>query len=361
MDTPIPVQSRKQLKELFTEKKLENQWFSLWPNSPDALKCAPSSSSKEFTSVYGCDNDIKQFLSREFDKIFDKQGHVASFWDIDGFEMNLTQSLGLTYRELACRTNGKLGKYSEAQLQHMVLNPLLRGLSKAAMIIPSIKDEAIKTDFLVQDQVEMVSGKKGSKPTIDAMIQISRADDDKVVTCVPIEMKVDMNIEHYSQIACYINKLSTVKELTKYVMIGIIIDKKQFRMAFSAYRKGDIPLPLVHVSPPTQWRSEDTSMIDQCAMLSLACTFLTGQLERQEYTKAHCGEMSTDDLTELGKQLLQNPHELGKPETQSVHWRSLKQEYDKKLAAQGFKIAKLEEIVNDLKSKDVESKKAKVE
>ena len=32
----------------------------------------------------------------------------------------------------------------------------MRELSKAARIIPNISDEAIKTDFLVQDEVEIV-------------------------------------------------------------------------------------------------------------------------------------------------------------------------------------------------------------
>jgi hypothetical protein len=42
-------------------------------------------------------------------------------------------------------------KYNEAQLQQMVLNPLIR---EPACIIPNISDEAIKTDILVQDEVE---------------------------------------------------------------------------------------------------------------------------------------------------------------------------------------------------------------
>ena len=76
-----------------------------------------------------------------------------TFWNY--FAMNITHKLGLTYRELA---NGRMEKYNEAQLQQMVLNPLMRELSKAACIIPNniISDEAIKTDFLVQDEVEIV-------------------------------------------------------------------------------------------------------------------------------------------------------------------------------------------------------------
>ena len=190
------------------------------------------------------------------------------------------------------------------------------------------------------------------------MIQITKADD-TVIACVPIETKVDMNIRHYSQIACYINKLSTVEELTKFVMIGAIIDKRQFRFAFSVYCNGEIPLPIVHISPPIEWRSEFSSMIDQTmqtAILTLACTFLTGQLERLQYSKKDCHGISTVKLTELGQLLQKNPHELGKPTKQSMHFLSLqmKQKFkalEEKVAEQDKKIDELLEILDDKKRK----------
>ena len=352
MDVSIPDQARKQLQELFSLGiKLENQWFKIVPKCEEAVKCAPSDSNKYFSKIYGCEKEVKEFLGKEFDKIFDKKGHVATYWE--DFEMNITQKLGLTYRELARRSNGKLEKYSEAQLQQMVLNPLIRELSKAPSIIPSISDEIIKTDFLVQDEVEIIADQSGQKPAVDAMVQISKADD-TVVACVPIEMKVDMDIKDYSQIACYINKLSTAEDLTEFVMIGVIIDQKQFRMAFSVYctDKG-IPLPIVHISPPTEWRSELSGMIDQTAMLTLACTILTGQLKREKYTEKSYGETSTDNLTNWGKLLMRTPHKLGKPEKQSAYMLSLERkvkEHEEKLAKQEKKI---EELVKALDNKQI--------
>ena len=263
--------------------------------------------------------------------------------------MNVIHKPGLTYRDL---TNGKLEKYSEALLQQMILNPMIREISKAASIIPEIK-QVIKTHFLVQDEIEIVPGQPGQKPAVDALIQITKADD-TVIACVPIETKVDMNIRHYSQIACYINKLSTVEELTKFVMIGAIIDKRQFRLAFSVYRNGEIPLPIVHISPPIEWRSEFSSMIDQTAILTLACTFLTGQHERLQYSKKDCHGISTDKLTELGQLLQKNPHELGKPTKQSMHFLSLQikqKALEEKVTEQDKKINELLEILDDKKRK----------
>ena len=263
--------------------------------------------------------------------------------------MLATHKLGLTYRELA---NGKIEKYNEAQLQQMVLNPLMRELSKAACIIPNISDEVIK-DFLVQDEVEIIPDQPGQKPAVDALIQISKADG-TVIVCVPTETKVDMNIKHYSQIACYTNKLSTVRELTKFVMTGVIIDKRSFRLAFSVYYKGETPLPIVHISPPIEWKSESSCTVDQSALLTLACTFLTGQLRRQEYREGMCSGVSTDDLQEWGELLQKTPHELGKPTKQTLYLLSLQKkqkDLEEKVAEQEKKIEEFLETLGDKKCK----------
>ena len=361
MDVSIPEKSRSQLQELFLDEKLENQWVKIVPKCEEAVKCTPSNSDVYFLKNYGCENGVREFLGKAFDDIFARNGHVATFWD--DFEMNITQKLGLTYRELAHESSRKLEKYSEAQLQQMVLNPLIRELSKAPSIIPNISDEVIKTDFLVQDEVEIVTDQPEQKPTVDAMIQISKIDD-TVVACVPIEMKVDMDIKHFSQIACYMNKLSTTVDLTKFVMIGVIIDKKQFRMAFSVYCTDEgIPLPIVHISPATGWRSDH--LIDQTAILTLACTFLTGQLERKPYLEKNYGKMSTDNLTQWGKLLLQHRHILGKPEKfdlQSMHILSLQRklkEHEDRFAAQEKKIEELTKTLNDTRPSNPKRRKLK--
>ena len=349
MAAPIPEQSRRKLRGLFVDDAVtDDQWVMIIPKCVEAVKCTPSNSDQHFLKISGCSKEVKQLLHNAFDKVFAETGHVMTYWD--DFTMNVTHKLGLTYREL---TNGKIEKYSEAQLQQMVLNPLMRELSKAASIIPNISDEVIKTDFLVQDEVEIVPDQPGQKPAVDALIQISKADD-TVIACVPIEIKVDLNIKHYSQIACYINKLSTIEELTNFVMIGVIIDKRLFRLAFSIYCKGDTPLPIVHISPPIEWRSEISCRVDQSALLTLACTFLTGQLKRKQYKEEKCGEVSTDDLQEWGKLLQKSPHELGKPMKQNMHLLSLQKrqkDLEEKVAEQQKTIEELLEAVGDKKRK----------
>jgi hypothetical protein len=345
MDAPIPEKSRKKLQDLFADDTLTtNQWVMVVPKCKEAVECTPSNSDQYFVKKPGCKEEVKE-LRNAFEKVFAKTGHVITFWD--DFALNVTHKLGLTYREL---TNGKVEKYNEAQLQQLVLNPLMRELSKAACIIPNISDEAIKTDFLVQDEVDIVPDQRGQKPAVDALIQVSKADG-TVIACVPIETKVDMNIRHYSQIACYINKLSTVEELTNFVLIGVIIDKRLFRLAFSVYCKGGTPLPIVHISPPIEWRSENSCTVDESSLLSLACTFLTGQIPRVKYMAGTCGGVSVDDLQEWGKLLQKTPHELGKPTNQAMYLQSLQKkqkDLEEKVAEQGKKIEEQEKEIKGL-------------
>ena len=227
--------------------------------------------------------------------------------------------------------------------------PILKEVSKAASIIPDIEDETIKTDFFIQDEIELSVGKGGQKPAVDAMIQISNKDD-KAVACVPVEMKIDMDTKHYSQIACYMNKLSTAKDVADSVLVGIIIDSRQFRLAFSVYydeNSGSIPLPVVHISPPIEWRSDHSfHSIHPQSMLTLACTFLIGQLKRVPFPKEYstiCGEPSATKIIEMGNILIKKPHVIHKP------YREIEVSLKRQLEEQRKKINKLEEEMETIK------------
>ena len=179
----------------------------------------------------------------------------------------------------------------------------------------------------------MQEGKSGQKPAVDAVIQVSNKDD-KVLACVPVEMKVDMDIKHYSQIACYMNKLSTVEDITNCVMVGVIIDNRQFRLAFSVYQDKDsglVPLPIEHISPPIEWRSDNSlCSIHPQSMLTLACTFLIGQIKRLPFSEESptlCDKPSAKEIIEMGNILIRSPHIMRKPMREIE--LSLKRQVDK--------------------------------
>ena len=312
-DKSIPELAKQKLEELFS-MPCRDQWCTVVPKDKDGLVCTPSDSNKYYSLSGGCKENVKDHLRKSFKKIFTDRGHVETFWE--DFTLTVTHKLGLTYREVQ-KMSGSLSSYSEAKLQQCIINPILKEVSKAASIIPDIKDETIKTDFLIEDEIEIQEGKRGQKPSVDAVIQVSNKDN-KVIAFVPIEIKLDIDTKHYSQIACYMNKLSTAKDIRDCVMVGIIIDKKQFRLAFSVFKKDKVPLPIVHISPPIEWRSESIGSIVDESMLILTCTFLIGQLERIEIDSDSEILKSHPNVMELGAILLKKPHTLREPKREML-------------------------------------------
>ena len=346
----LPELSKQQLLDLFsTSEAQKHQWCRVIPNNKDSLKCTPSASDKYYRVIAGCDEVVKTKLRKSFEKVFIEHGHVETFWE--DFALNVTHKLRLTYREVQ-KINGM---YSEAKLQQSILNPILKEVSGATCIIPGTKIETLRSDFLIEDEIELQAGRKGQKPTVDAVIQFSN-ENGKVRMSIPIEMKIDLDTKHYSQIACYMNKLSTAEDIRGCIMVGILIDKKQFRLAFSVFCSGTVPLPIVHISPPVQWRSESKGIISEESMLTLACTFLIGQLERIEFDpKKHLQDIKVapESLIGMGELLLQTPHTFLKPKRESIVSLSKKQEEQQK------EIEELKERVKELEGSGADKPRCK--
>lgn len=302
-----PEVAKQQLEKIFGSSEA-NQWCVLTPKDGiDSLDCAPSSSAAQYDRVIGCEDEVKEHLKKAFDKIFSSGAHVHNYWE--EFSLNVTHRLGLTYRETK-RMDSE--SYNEAKLKHNVLHPILKAVSKAACIIPNqFAGHSVITDYIIEDEVEMKDGTPGQKPSVDGVIQVSDKDDEVILALIPVEMKVEIDPQRdYAQIASYINKMSTADDIRECIMIGVIIDKIQFRLAFSVYSAKKIPLPIVHISPPIAWRSE--SLVSEESMLILACTFLTGQLKRLQYVdrKPHPFSVPVKTLNVLGNKLLESPHIL---------------------------------------------------
>ena len=342
-DQSLPELSREQLLGLFS-KEQATQWCSVVPNDIDSLTHTPSDSYRCYSISPGCDEVVKSYLSESFEKVFTEQGNVETFWE--DFALNVTHKLGLTYREVQKMKT----TYTETKLQQSILNPILKEVSGAVSIIPNIKGETLKADFLIEDEIELQAARRGQKPTIDAVIQFSNKGG-MVRAFVPIEMKTELDTKHYSQITSYMNKLMTAEDIRGCIMVGILIDKKQFRLAFSVFRSRMVPLPIVHISPPTQWRSESKGIILDESMLTLACTFLIEQLKRIEFDpRKHLQniKLSAQSLIDMGGILLQQPHIFLTPKHESI--LSL----TKKLEKQQKEIEQLKEKIKKLEDSDSE-------
>ena len=169
----------------------------------------------------------------------------------------------------------------------------------------------VSSHLVIQDEIKMGNSSR-QPPAVDAMIQISDGNDCKVL--IPVEVKVEIEEKHLYQVAAYVTKVSTAKELEKKVVIGIIIDKEFFKLVFSPYyffdeTKGEpVPLPIVYVSPLIRWKetSPQTLLsIIPAALLVIACTCYF-QLERIE-----CDTKDIDSqVLDVASKLFKTRHEV---------------------------------------------------
>ena len=235
---------------------------------------APSSArSKDFDVQECC--EIQSKLKEGFDHIFE-HSHVDTFWEDLEFKLKQTTSI----HPLASRK-----RKNEDHLVTSLIYPTLKRVVDSISIIPGKQTDglnaqqgAVSSHVIIQDEIKMRHA-SGHPPAVDATIQISDGETCKVL--IPVEVKVDIEEKHLYQIAAYVTKVSTAKELEKKVVIGMIIDKENFQLVFSPYfyldESGDIPvpvpLPIVYVSPPIMWKIPLTQdPIITSALLVIACT-----------------------------------------------------------------------------------------
>ena len=87
--------ARQNLKELFSES-CETQWCTVMPKDKDGLDCIPSDLNKYYSKSRECKENVKGYLGKSFEMIFNDRGHV----DWEDFTLNVYHKLGLTYRKV---------------------------------------------------------------------------------------------------------------------------------------------------------------------------------------------------------------------------------------------------------------------
>ena len=74
-------------------------------------------------------------------------------------------------------------------------------------------------------------------------------------------MKVTITKDHMAQLATYLFRLSSVDELRRTSRVGFLINGKTLQMCILCFRKDSLLLPIVLVSPPLVWMTDDGSDI----------------------------------------------------------------------------------------------------
>ena len=166
------------------------------------------------------------------------------------------------------------------------------------------RNGAVSSHLVIQDEIK-TGNTSGKPPSVDATIQIS--DGVNFYVLIPVEIKVEIKEQHQYQIAAYVTKMSTAKELENKVVIGILMDKEFFKLVFSPYKSKTkaIPLPIVYVSPLIRWKESSPQTLLSvlpAALLVIACTCYF-RLDRIE-----CDEDL--QILQIAGKLLENRHKI---------------------------------------------------
>lgn len=301
-DNSIWLEAEKTINTLFHDDT-ENEWQKL--EQRKVIGAASGATMVDFDVKQCC--EIRASLKEGFDHIF-KHSHVDTFWE--GLVFKLKKATSINPVVSRKRKN-------EAHLVTSLIYPTLKKVVDSISIIPEKNAQPtgverpqvpVTSRLVIQDEI-----KTGNTSVVDASIQINDGKECRVL--IPVEAKVEIEQNHLYQIAAYLTKVSTATQLEKKAVIGIIIDKESFHLAFSPYFYLDqsgttpvpIPLPIVYISPPIAWRNlspQSLFSIIPAALLVIACTCYF-QLDRIEYKE----EIDSQVLRTAHK-LLENRHKI---------------------------------------------------
>jgi hypothetical protein len=313
-DNPILLVAEETISTLFHR----DDWIRLEQTS--WIPTPSSATTGDFNVKQCC--KIREELHEGFKHIFEHSFHVDTFWEDLVFKLKRAGGI----HPVATRK-----RQNEEYLVTSLIYPTLKKVVDSISIIPGkctkctngqqpLAGEctnghrpggAVSSHLVIQDEIR-IGNASGRPPAVDATIQISDGKNYNVL--VPVEVKVDIQQNHQYQIAAYVIKMSTAKELENKVVIGIIMDKENFHLVFSPYfffnesKAEPVPLPIVYISPMIMWKEsapQTLLSVAPAALLVIACTCYF-QLDRIK-----CDEEKIDpQVLKIARQLCENRHKI---------------------------------------------------
>ena len=270
---------------------------------------APSDASKFYT-VKEMDSKfsfVLQALQQGVQKLFQGRAHNVTYWaeQMSRVVFKLSGALVDTCRvEVSSHPR-------EAEVREALLSPFLSAIAHSASMIPeSGKTVEFTTRFFVEQPVETSGGIPGRKPEIDYII---RGEDmqGRILYAIPTEAKAQASLDDCKQLASYMCKLMTAKDIAANVLVGLLIDHQDIRLAFSVFRVDDMPLPLTIVGPAMKWRDGVNLVQPTCCALALMYLF---SMERVVVTLDQLKEIihtnDTEVVMKVTEKLVSNPFSL---------------------------------------------------
>ena len=217
-------------KEQLLSRFQSGIWQVIIPTSEKSLDTAPSDASKFYTveEMDGRFSFVLQALQQGVQKLFQGRAHNVTYWaeQMSRVVFKLSGALVDTCREVSSHPR-------EAEVREALLSPFLSAIAHSASMIPeSGKTVEFTTRFFVEQPVETRRGTPGRKPEIDYII---RGEDmqGRILYTIPTEAKAQASLDDCKQLASYMCKLMTAKDIAANVLVGLLIDQQDIRLAFS--------------------------------------------------------------------------------------------------------------------------------
>ena len=264
-DNPIWLGAKETIRTLFHDQA-DNDWLKL--EQTKVIETPSDARKKDFIVKECC--EIRAKLQEGFEHIFE-HSHIDTFWEDLVFKLKRAGGI----HPVATRK-----RQNEDQLVASMIHPTLKKVVDSISIIPGKctngqrPESTVSSHLVIQDEIE-TGNPSDNPPAVDATIQIS--DGKNFYVLIPVEIKVEIKKQHQYQIAAYVTKMSTAKELENKVVIGILMDKEFFKLVFSPYKSNAkaVPLPIVYVSPLIRWKESSPQTllsVVPAALLVIACT-----------------------------------------------------------------------------------------
>ena len=110
---------------------------------------------------------------------------------------------------------------------------------------------------------------------MDIVIQLVDVDTGTTINLVPLEAKASIAKNNMAQMATYLFRLSSTEPLRGKSIAGFLITDKVIQMCFLCLSKDSCLLPIVLISPPIRWMTDDgVNIVPENLAILMACIFL---------------------------------------------------------------------------------------
>ena len=178
--------------------------------------------------------------------------------------LSIEMSAGLVVRHGRAR--------SEAEVRHELVSPLLRRIAHcvSSMAAPEGWDEGVVYSSLlnVETSTEDRPHTPGPKPRVD--YTLCGHSSGKLLYRIPFEVKKSMAADDIAQLVQYAGSLACQGEFVRQnTSLAFLIDENYYRIGFSPFSLGNLPLPICIFTPPIRWRKGTRLEQGPCVALCL--------------------------------------------------------------------------------------------